>query len=96
MSWPLQYAQIAGDFPTSFPPWLVGLLVFGGTDPISQFVVESALQFGFSQEKNPNAWSRCGAAQITRCCLKNHIKVRGEMGDDDDAANHMMHLGVTK
>jgi len=27
----LSDAQINGDFPTSFPQWMVGLLVFGGT-----------------------------------------------------------------
>jgi hypothetical protein len=32
---------------------MVGLLVFGGTDPVLQFVVlESAFEFGFSWEKN--------------------------------------------
>ncbi len=86
----LSDARIAGDFPTSFPPWLVGLLVFGGTDPISRFVVESAFEFGFSPEKNLNAWSKCGAAPLTRCCLKNHSHVRSEIGDDDDATNQMM------
>lgn len=40
----LSDACINEDFPTSLPPWMVGLLVFGGTDPVSQFVVsESAL-----------------------------------------------------
>ena len=78
-----------------FPPWLIGLLVFGGTDPILQFGVESAFQFGFCRERNLNAWSKCGAAPITRCCLKNHSQVRREMGDDD-ATNQMMHLGVAK
>jgi hypothetical protein len=68
-----------------------GLLVFGGTDPVSQVVVsESAFEFGFSWEKNLNAWSKCGAAPLTRCCLENHSQVRREMGDDDDATNKMM------
>ncbi len=49
----LSDAQINGDFPRSLLPWMVGLLVFGGTDPASQFVVlESAFEFGFSQQKN--------------------------------------------
>jgi hypothetical protein len=87
----LSDARINGDFPTSLPPWMVGLLVFGGTDPVSQFVVsESAFEFGFSRDKNLNAWSKCGAAPLTRCCLENHSKVRREMGDDDDATNKMM------
>ncbi len=87
----LSDARINGDFPTSLPPWMVRLLVFGGIDPVSQFVVsESAFEFGFSREKNLNAWSKCGAAPLTRCCLENHSQVRREMGDDDDATNKMM------
>ena len=70
---------------------MVGLLVFGGTDPVSQFVVsESAFEFGFSREKNLNAWGKCGAAPLTRCCLENHSQVRREMGYDKDATNKMM------
>jgi hypothetical protein len=72
------------------------LLVFGGADPISQFVVESALHFGFRREKNLGAWSKCGAAPITRCCFKNHSQVRRELGADYDATNCMIHLGVAK
>ena len=83
--------MLESDFPTSLLPWMVGLLVFGGTDPVSQFVVsESAFEFGFSREKNLNAWSKCGAAPLTRCCLENHSQVRREMGDDNDATNKMM------
>ena len=37
-----------------------------------------------------NAWSKCGAAPLTRCCLENHIQVRREMGDDNDTTNQMM------
>ena len=48
----LSYARINGGFPTSLAPWMVGLLVFGGTDPVLQFVVsESAFEFGFSRGK---------------------------------------------
>ena len=69
---------------------MMGLLVFGGTDPISQFVVESAFEFGFRKEKNLNAWRKCGAAPLTRCCLENHSQVRREMGDNNDRTNQMM------
>jgi hypothetical protein len=86
----LSDARINGDFSTSFPPWIVGLLVFGGIDPVSQFVVESAFEFGFSQENNLNAWRKCGAAPLTRCCLENHSQVRREMGDNNDRTNQMM------
>eukprot|EP00804_Cyclotella_cryptica_P007858 CCRYP_001439-RA/>CCRYP_001439-RA protein AED:0.28 eAED:0.18 QI:0/0/0/1/0/0/2/0/291 len=73
----LSDARINGDFPTSLPPWM--------------FVVsESAFEFGFSRDKNLNAWSKCGAAPLTRCCLENHSKVRREMGDDNDATIKMM------
>ena len=45
----LSNARINGDFPTSLAPWMVGLLVSGGTDPVSQFVVsESAFEFVFN------------------------------------------------
>jgi hypothetical protein len=53
-------------------------------------VSESAFEFGFSREKNLNAWSKCGVAPLTKCCLENHSQVRREMGDDDDATNKMM------
>ena len=49
----LSDARINGGFPTSLAPWMVGLLVFGGTDPVSQFVVsESAFDFGFCRGEN--------------------------------------------
>ena len=37
-----------------------------------------------------NAWSKCGAAPLTKCCLENHSQVRREIGDDDNATNQMM------
>ena len=55
-----------------------------------QFVVESAFEFGFSQENNLNSWRKCGAAPLTRCCLENHSQVRREMGDNNDRTNQMM------
>ena len=83
----LSHARINGDFPIS-NILMVELLVFGGIEPVLQFVVESAFEFGFIQEKNLNAWRKCGAAPLTRCCLKNHSQVRREMGDDHDTTNH--------
>ena len=36
---------------TSFPPWMVGLIVFGGLDPLKNFVLEeSAFKVGFLTE----------------------------------------------
>ena len=57
---------------------------------MSQFVVSSAFEFGFIQENNLNAWRKCGAAPLTRCCLENHSQVRREMGDNNDRTNQMM------
>ena len=70
---------------------MVGLVVFGGTDPISSAVVLcSAFDMGFSKEQNCAVWEKCGAAPLTRACLQNNSQVRREIGDDDDAANTAM------
>ena len=78
------------------PPWMVGLLVFGGTNPVSQLVEsESAFEFGFSKEKNLNAWRKCGTAPLTSCFLKS-CQVMIEIGDYDDATNQaMQHIQST-
>ena len=86
-------ARIMGDLPTSLPPWLVGLIVFGGVDPVSKVVVsESAFDVAFSKERNCEVWKKVGAAPLTRACLQNHNQVRREMGDAKDAANNTMQL----
>ena len=66
--------------------------MYGGVaDPVWKLdVSNSAFDFCFGQEENLNAWSKCGAAPLTRCCLENHSQVRREMGDNDDATNKMM------
>ena len=86
-------ARIMGDLPTSLPPWLVGLLVFGGMDPVSKVVVsESAFDVAFSKDRNCEVWKKVGAAPLTRACLQNHNQVRREMGDAEDATNNIMQL----
>ena len=86
-------ARILGDLSTSLPPWLVGLLVFGGIDPVSKVVVsESAFDIAFSKERNCEVWKKVGAAPLTRACLQNHNQVRREMGDAKDTANNTMQL----
>ena len=87
----LSDSRLIGNYSTSLPPWMVGLVVFGGTDPISGVVVLcSAFDMGFSKERNCAVWEKCGAAPLTRACLQNNSQVRREIGDDDDAANTAM------
>ncbi|KAL7490610.1 hypothetical protein ACHAWT_000174 [Skeletonema menzelii] len=76
---------------SSIPPWIVGLLVFGGKDPVSKHVIETcAFTVGFCREQNIGAWLKCGAAPLTRTPLDGHPKVRRELNDADDGFNAMM------
>ena len=87
----LSDAQINGDFPSSLPPWMVGLLVFDGTDPVSQFVCRNLhLNLVLAWGEIECMEHFVGAAPLTKCCLENHSQVRREIGDDDDATNQMM------
>ena len=73
--------RIANELSFSLPPWLVCLVVFGGEDPVSGYIVEvSAFDVGFSREQCVKAWAKVGAAPMTRACLKD-AKVRHELGD---------------
>ncbi len=65
----------------SFPPWMVGLFVFGGRDPETgiQGYIDS-FNFAFSCEKCLQAWELVGAVPPTHACLKD-LKVRRELGD---------------
>ena len=41
--------RIDQDLPTTIQPWLVGMVIFGGTDPDSKVTIEkSAFELGFS------------------------------------------------
>ncbi len=82
--------RINRDFTTSFPSWTVWMVVCVGIGPVSQFVVESAFEFGFRQENNLSTWRKCGAVPLTRCCLKNHSQVRWEMGYNHGITNQMI------
>jgi hypothetical protein len=67
----------------SLQPWLVGMIVFGGTDPESGYVLtECAFKHGFSKEACLNAWAKVGAAPLTRACLSDP-KVSRTIGDND-------------
>ena len=69
---------------SSIPAWMVGLIVFGGTDPETNYVLEeNAFQEGFSVEACLSAWAKVGAAPLTKACLSDP-KVRKSVGDGDD------------
>ena len=77
---------------TSLPPWICGLVVFGGKDPTSGYVLTNdkcAFTVGFSREACINAWETVGAAPLTMKCLDNK-KVRRELGDAEDSLNARM------
>ncbi len=90
----LSDSRLIGYYTTSLPQWMVGLVVFGGTDLVSGVVVPcSAFEMGFSKEQNCAVWEKCGAAPLTQACLQNNSHVRRELGDDDDAINTaMLHI----
>ncbi len=69
---------------TYIPPWQVGLIVYGGVDPETGLVVESAFQAGFSRDSCQDAWDKVGAAPFTRECLQNK-KVCTSLGDGSKA-----------
>jgi len=67
----------------SLQPWLVSMILFGGTDPESGFkLTECAFKHGFSKEACLNAWAKVGAAPLMRACLSDP-KVSRTIGDDD-------------
>ena len=68
-------ARIMRDLPTSLPPWMVGLVVFGGVDPVSNIVVsESAFKIGFFIERNCEVWKKVGALLSSELAYKTTTK----------------------
>ena len=68
----------------SLQPWLVGMIVFGGTDMVTGFeLTECAFSSGFSKEACLNAWAKIGVAPLTHQCLSDP-KVSKSLGDGDD------------
>ena len=61
----------------------MGLLVFGGSDPVTnQDGYENAFEAGFCERKCLEAWAKVGAAPCTMACLES-TKVRHELGADE-------------
>ena len=82
--------RVTDKVAVNLQPWLVGLVVFGGSDPVTGEVVEkSAFEVGFSRDACRNAWAICGAAPMTHACLTDP-KVWHEMGDAEDDVNVLM------
>lgn len=82
--------RVENNESVSLQPWLVGLFVFGGTDPVTGCELEkSAFQEGFSREECKRAWEKVGAAPLTRKCLEDD-KVLKSVGDGDDAFNQLL------
>ena len=68
---------------TSASVALIGLFVFGGKDPLTSDEYKNAFQAAFCKEKNLSAWSKVGAAPLTRACLYDE-QVRHELGGDEE------------
>ena len=51
-------------------PHLVGILVYGGVDPVSGVELGNAFESAFVTNANLHAWGLIGAAPLTRACLK--------------------------
>ena len=77
----------------SLAPWIVGLVVFGGTDPVTGLIVGSAFERGFSHTLNIKAWAKVGAVPLSRKCL-NSPKVSRSIGDGDSKQQALVHLIV--
>ena len=57
----------------SLPPWIVGHVVFGGTDPESKKVVDSnSFEDNFNKQSCLDAWAKVGVSPCTRECLKDN------------------------
>lgn len=55
----MSVSRITADLFTSLPPWLVGLIVFGGLDPLSNVVMsKSAFDVWLSKDKNCEVWKK--------------------------------------
>ncbi|KAL7532024.1 hypothetical protein ACHAWF_009676 [Thalassiosira exigua] len=87
-------ARIAAGISVSLAPWLVGLVVFGGTDPKTKLnipIEDGAFERGFSVAACLRAWEKVGAAPLTMKCLFDK-QVRRQVGDAKDTINQLMRM----
>ncbi len=85
--------SIAANKTRSLSQWIIGLVVFGGEDPKTGLIVESAFTKGFSKINNIKAWDTVGAVPLSRKCLQSQ-KVRRSIGDGNNNQQALVHLIV--
>ncbi len=56
-------ARIMGEFTTSLPPWIVGLIAFGGNNPLSNVVVPSTFEVGLLKQQCSNLITKMSAEE---------------------------------
>ena len=81
------------DATRSLLPWIVGLVVFGGEDPQTGLIVESAFQKGFNHAHNISEWENVGAVPLSWKCLTSP-NVRRSIGNGDADQQLLVHLIV--
>ena len=70
-------ARIKLGLLVSFAPWIVGLIIFSGVDPVSSYKLRrNAFEVSFDTDSNLHAWT----------CLHDK-QVRQEVGDNIDGMN---------
>jgi hypothetical protein len=83
--------QLEQNMSVSLYPWLVGLIVFGGTDPATGFkLTDCAFTAGFSKKACLNAWAKVGEAPLTCQCLSDP-KVSKSLGNGEDDFDEYLH-----
>ena len=80
----------------SFPPSIIGLLVFGGSDEATGVVLDDSFSAAFSVDQNLLAWRKVGAAPLTRACLQSPAvlsnceeDLKCKLMEATEAANHL-------
>ena len=81
-------SRFIGKYTTSLPAWMVGLVVFRGTNLSSVLLFHTVPSMLHSPKKIVQ--EKYDAAPLTCACLQNSSQVRREMGDDEDATNMAM------
>ncbi len=88
----LVQARIEKGCLASFPPWLCGIVIFGGTDQETGFeITESASKKGFLRVACWTVFAKIGVTPLTMVCLTDK-NVRPELGDKEDRTNIVMNL----
>ena len=65
--------QIEANKPVSINPSLIGLLVFGGKEPETKHTeYRNSFEIAFIKENSLEAWTKVGAALLTRYFLASH------------------------